>query len=76
MSGVLNVTAIRQDCSKAFQSFAALFTCARLSASEEDAEPYVRRWKNMAASLCASWLMSPSDTRRDNKYRLLPSQLR
>lgn len=62
--------------SRASLRFCGLFVCARLSASEEDAEPYVHQWKNMAASLCASWLMSPGDAKHDNKYTLLQSQLR
>lgn len=53
MSGVLNVTTIHQHCSQGFQSFAVcvcvcvcgLFMRARLSASEEDAEPYVHQSK-------------------------------
>lgn len=79
MPGVLSVTASRQYCSPGFRSSAVFVRVVYVRASLS----LRRGWRalcppveNMAVSLCASWLMSPGDTRRDNKYRLLQSQLR
>lgn len=79
MPGVLNVTASRQYCSQGFWSFAAFMHVVYMHASlslRRGCRALCPPVENMAASLCASWLMSPGDTRRDNKYRLLQSQLR
>lgn len=79
MPGVLNVTASRHYCSQGFRSFNAFVRVVYVHASlslRRGCRALCPPVENMAASLCASWLMSPGDARRDNKYRLLPSQLR
>lgn len=79
MPGVLNVTASHHYCSQGFRSFAdfmrVVYACASLSL-RRGSRALCPPVENMATSLCASWLMSPGDARRDDKYRLLPSQLR